>query len=91
MQSGAYNKVPLLIGYNNAEGILSTVLAIKAGAAPIHSDFERFVPLAFGLERGSEKSKQVAQRIKEFYYGSQQPSLETLEAFIKVLMMNTHI
>lgn len=84
MQAGIYNKVPLMIGYNNAEGIFSTLLAIKTGEKPIHKDFESFVPWTLNLKKGSEESKKIAQRIKEHYYGDQQPSLETLEAFIKV-------
>lgn len=84
MQSGTYNKVPFLIGYTDAEGILSMILAARKGSQPIHKDFELLVPIAFGLQRGSEKSKQIAQQIKEFYYGDKEPSMETLDIFIKV-------
>lgn len=84
LQSGSYNKVPILTGYTDAEGILSVIIAARKGDEPIHKDFEEFVPLAFGLEKGSEKSKQIAQRIKQFYYGDKIPSQETLDAFILV-------
>lgn len=84
MQSGTYNKVPFLTGYTDAEGILSVILSARKGVEPIHRDFELMVPVAFGLKRGSEKSKQIAQQIKDFYYGDKEPSLETLDIFIKV-------
>lgn len=73
-----------MIGYTDAEGILAIILRMRGGVEPVHNDFETLIPLAFDLERGSEKSKQIAQKIKEFYYGEQQPSMETLETFVKV-------
>lgn len=76
--------MPLLVGYTDAEGILSILLAMKSGVDPVHKDFEILIPLAFNLEKGGAKSKQVAQKIKEFYYGDKEPSKETLEAFVKV-------
>lgn len=84
LQSGAYNKVPLLIGYNDAEGILSVTFTAATGNKPIHKDFEDLVVAKFDLDRGSEKSKRVARKIKDFYYGNKEPSLDTLETFVQV-------
>lgn len=56
---------------------------------PIRKSFENYVPHNFGLEKGSEESKLVAQKIKEFYYGDQEPSWETLAKFIEVSKTNT--
>lgn len=51
---------------------------------PIHRDLENLVPYDFSLEFGGNESKKLAQKIKEYYYKDTDPSLDTLEAFIKV-------
>lgn len=84
MQAGTYNKVPLLIGYCNAEGMLGIFMEERKGEMPIHKDFEKFVPHDFGLERGSEESKRIAQKIKDFYYKDKEPSPKTLANYIEV-------
>lgn len=84
MQSGSYNKVPLIIGYCDCEGLVVLFLESKKGQPPIPKDFENFVPYSFELERGSEESKRIAQKIKEFYYGDKEPSLDTLPNYINV-------
>lgn len=76
--------MPLLVGYADAEGVLSTILERRTGGEPIHKNFEQLVPRDFNLERGSEKSKKIAQEIKEYYYGDKNPSLETLDIYVKV-------
>lgn len=83
LQAGNYNKVPLLIGYCDAEGMLGIFLG-ATGQIPIHNDFENFVPHSFQLERGSNESKRIAQKIKDFYYKGKEPSLETLANYIEV-------
>lgn len=78
MRTGSYNDVPILIGYNDREGIM----ALFSGSVP--KNFEDYVPHSFSLEKGSEKSKLIAQKIKEFYYEDQEPSSETLSKFLEV-------
>lgn len=85
-QSGTYNKVPILIGYTDAEGILSAIYAARGGVEPIHKSFEGFVPSLFGLEKDSNISKQIADKIKKFYYGNKEPSMETLDSYIEVIL-----
>lgn len=87
-QAGNYHHVPMIIGYADVEGIASMFFGTLGGAEPIHKDFERFVPLSFGVERGSEASKRVAQKIKEFYYKDRKPSLDTLDAYLAVNLPN---
>lgn len=84
MLAGAYKKVPLIIGYCDAEGMLGLFLGAKAGREPVHKDFENFVPFTFGVEKGSVESKRIAQTIKKFYYKETEPSLETLANYIEV-------
>lgn len=77
-------KVPMIIGYCDSEGMLGLFSAAKRGSEPVHKDFENFVPFPFGLEKGSEESKRIAQMIKQFYYKEEKPSLETLTNFLEV-------
>lgn len=76
--------MPLLIGYTDAEGILSIVLGARHNRDPVHNDFEKLIPHHFNLTRGNEESKQVAAKIREFYYGDKEPSLDILDAYVKV-------
>lgn len=64
--------------------MLGLFMGARKGQKPIHTDFENFVPHAFGIERGSNESKQIAQKIKNFYYNENEPSLETLTNYIEV-------
>lgn len=75
----------MIIGYTDVEGIVGLFFAGLKGSQPVHKDFERFVPYVFGLEKGSEASKRVAQKVKEFYYKDREPSLETLNEFVTVI------
>jgi hypothetical protein len=50
------------------------------------SDFEILIPQNLKLERNSPKSKEVAQKIKNFYFGDQPVSQEALSQYIAVSM-----
>lgn len=80
IRSGNYNKVPILMGYNSLEGILAE---ISLGDA-LEANFESQVPQELGLEEGSDEFKEVAQRIKEFYYGDAEPTKENLNNYLEV-------
>lgn len=84
MLSGNYNKVPLLIGYCNREGMLTEIFNKLTGKQPVHDDFESSIPYIMNLKRGSPESKQLAQKIKDFYYGDEEPSLDTIGIFYDV-------
>lgn len=84
LRSGNYYKVPLIIGHCNMEGILGLVWEPLHGRQPIHKDFENFVPCKFGLKRGSEESKRIAHRIKQFYYQNRVPSVESIQNYVEV-------
>lgn len=66
--SGNYNKVPVIIGHCNGEGNLSEVLRKMDGKEPVHENFDDLVPYDLELPKGSASSKEVARKIKEFYY-----------------------
>jgi carboxylesterase type B len=72
IRSGQYNHVPIMIGYTTREGMLAEILQ-KRNPLNAWKDFESAVPNFLALERGSDMSKLIAQRIKEFYYGDEEP------------------
>ncbi|KRT83147.1 hydrolase [Oryctes borbonicus] len=75
IQSGNYNHVPFVIGYNNAEG-LSRHIVVKTttGENLTITDFTTFIPTDLGISNDSKEASRVAERIKRFYYGDTEPS-----------------
>lgn len=72
MLSGNFNKVPVLVGFNDAEGLL-TLLSQKDENIweKFDEDFEQFVPLDLGISIGSEASRELSKAMKEFYFNNQ--------------------
>lgn len=77
--SGRYNKVPFMAGYTDMEGMLFEIMAARSGSSRITQDFELFVPHPLRFPKGSPGSKQVAQKIKKFYFGDEDMTLENAE------------
>nr|CAD7429918.1 unnamed protein product [Timema monikensis] len=65
MQSGQFNKVPYIIGANSEE----------------YRESATYVPLDLGLKRGSEQSLQIAEKIRQFYFGGRNMSTSTVPQF----------
>lgn len=84
IESGNYNKVPVLMGYCKDEGIFSEVVLKRVGKEPIHEDFEVFIHHRLGLKKGSNISKSIAEKIKEFYYPKLKPQFDSIQAFYEV-------
>lgn len=53
------------------------------------NDFEILLPANLNLERNTPKSKEVAQKIKSFYFGDQPVTQETLSQYVDVSMEMT--
>ncbi|CAG2063638.1 unnamed protein product, partial [Timema podura] len=49
---------------------------------PIDSDFERLVPLELGLTKGSPKSLEVANKIRQFYFDGETLSPTSKDQYI---------
>jgi hypothetical protein len=62
----------------------SEVMAKPAVLKVYDSDFEILIPSNLKLERNTPKSKEVAQKIKSFYFGDQPVSQETLLQYVNV-------
>lgn len=80
IRSGNYNKVPILMGYNSLEAIYSEITE----GGNLEADFSSQVPSELNLEEGSVEFEEVARRMKEFYYGDEEPTKENIENFVTV-------
>lgn len=69
LTSGKFNKVPLIIGFMSRDGMFFDVMykdnPMKLERFP--KDFERMIPHEFGVPFGSQLSKRMAEKIKQFY------------------------
>lgn len=82
LTSGRYAKVPLLTGFNAREGMLAESQSVEAyGEVRVITNFEDAVPYFLNVPNGSKKSKEIAQRIKQFYYGDEVPTLDNIDRF----------
>ncbi|XP_075970130.1 carboxylic ester hydrolase-like isoform X2 [Anticarsia gemmatalis] len=80
---GKMNKVPLLIGYNTAEGILMVQDQIKKGKV-INEKPSYLVPREIALKVSEEKMAEFGDRVKKFYVGNEDFSNETSSAIVDV-------
>lgn len=54
----------------------------------VNAEFESFIPPDMELTVGSEKSIQMSNKIKEFYFKDEQPSWTTFDELILVCIAN---
>lgn len=78
------NKVPLMIGYNSAEGLLNLVEQLNA------SDFNNknpqyIVPREISEKVTEQKTRELGERIKKFYVGNADFNNETAEALVNIV------
>lgn len=81
--SGNYNKVPLIVGYNNAEGLLMEVM-LKKEKQQLVPNFDLAIPYYLGLKKGSTEWLELIERMKEFYFGQEEPTTENLDKYVLV-------
>lgn len=58
----------------------------KPSCSEIDKDFERLVPRFLKLQPGSEKSKEVAERLRQFYFDGQEFTKKTYKNYIDVCL-----
>ncbi|XP_071053943.1 esterase FE4-like [Onthophagus taurus] len=70
LREGNYNKVPMMIGYTDAEGIFyeQSIRNLTGEPQPV-TDFFAFVPDELGVLPGTPEALKLADEIKEFYQG----------------------
>ncbi|KAJ8875859.1 hypothetical protein PR048_023762 [Dryococelus australis] len=86
-QHGLFNNVPYMTGANKREGAsfaTETSMSQPSYWQDINNDLERIVPVDLGLTKGSQKSKEVAQKVKNHYFGDEAISYATRENWINL-------
>ncbi|XP_063236150.1 esterase E4-like [Bacillus rossius redtenbacheri] len=83
MKTGKFLHVPTVIGSGSAEAKMSAQAMNKSAGnwKTVNANMENFVPCDLGLAKGSTKSREIAARIKHFYFGSQDVSSSTVPQY----------
>lgn len=81
--AGETNKVPIMIGYNSAEGLL--MLSDHLSKADFRNkNPEYLVPREISQKVPQDKTKEFGARIKKFYVGNNEFSNDTAEAIVNL-------
>ncbi|XP_063366710.1 acetylcholinesterase-like [Cydia amplana] len=78
ISKGDYHKVPIIIGYNNAEGYMFTAKENDTTIAQL--DFSKALPRDLDLKDEEEK-RAIADKLKQLYMGDKAISKKTIEEF----------
>ncbi|XP_026324376.1 esterase FE4-like [Hyposmocoma kahamanoa] len=81
LKSGKYNKVPLLYGFANMEGLLRVQTGYDLFKDKMNSKFSDFLPADLEFESDAQK-EEVAKQVKEFYFGDKAIGDKTILAYI---------
>nr|XP_022909047.1 esterase E4-like [Onthophagus taurus] len=85
LRAGNYNKVPMIIGYTDAEGIfLEQIIRNATGQPQPVTDFFNFVPDELGILPGTPEALKLADEIKEFYQGDVEISPDFMLPLINI-------
>ncbi|EFA06759.1 esterase B1 [Tribolium castaneum] len=76
MKSGKFNHVPLIIGTTSREGMLAEAVRKLLRKDVVGSSLEDEIHYRLKVEKGSEESRQIATKIKKFYYGEEEKNAE---------------
>lgn len=80
-------KIPVLIGGTSDDGLYLYRQTVDNPRSLDHikTNPEYLVPVELGHSLSSEKCKELGRRIKEFYFGDKDPSMDTLLQFIDLV------
>nr|XP_022909162.1 juvenile hormone esterase-like [Onthophagus taurus] len=68
IKRGDYNKVPIIFGYTDAEGLICTVFNLMYPQVKLSlNDFEEAIPRDIKTRFGNEILKKISEKIKGFY------------------------
>ncbi|XP_017784079.1 PREDICTED: esterase B1-like [Nicrophorus vespilloides] len=87
MISGNYNKVPMMMGYNTREGMLSEIIEKRSRPnKPMLriQNFETAIPYSMNIEANTPKSQEIANKIKEFYFGQEEVCDSTVDNYYQL-------
>lgn len=85
LRQGKQNKMPIMIGYNDKEGMLSHMMIVaNHGEFRMFQNFEKKIPWTFELEKGSKLSKKVADILRNYYFNGTDPTEDMMEEYYNV-------
>lgn len=92
LQSGKYNKVPILMGYNSGDGMIVDAMVAPELNYVYWTDKEFNVPGLLQLKKGSTLSKRLGEEIIKFYFGNGDISRDThLQEFYDITTDNSFL
>lgn len=72
-----------MMGYNSKEGIVMLIDAVKNKKLnEIEHDLARLIPKSVNLAPDDERCKQLANRIRDFYFKGKTVSLDTVDELV---------
>ncbi|KAI8430081.1 hypothetical protein MSG28_000502, partial [Choristoneura fumiferana] len=80
IKQGKYKKVPVLYGFSNMEGLFRLNL-FESWKDEMNSNFSMFLPIDLEF-KNTEQREEVANVIKEFYFGSKPVGYDTILSYI---------
>ncbi|CAH2216936.1 jg263, partial [Pararge aegeria aegeria] len=80
LKSGNFKRVPMLYGFTNMEGLFRAPL-FEQWKSLMNENFSNFLPADLKFQNEMEM-KQVAEKVRRFYFGQKSVSDETILAFI---------
>lgn len=72
IESGVYNKVPIMMGYTDTEGMLYDLAegaATRIGVNLTDEDLQLIIPFNMNVAPGSNASKEIVTALKNLYNG----------------------
>lgn len=86
LKKGNFYHVPLMIGYTTLEGLLFEIAKkVAPGVSKKIHNYEVEIPHDLCLEKGSEKSKDIAAKIEKFYINGNKPDEGILKVGTSIL------
>nr|CAD7199395.1 unnamed protein product [Timema douglasi] len=83
LKEGRFHKVPFITGVTSAEGKLALSGIFNCcDVVEIEKDFQRIVPWNLSLELGTQTCKDIADKLRKFYFGNKPVNEETLQNYV---------
>nr|CAD7568084.1 unnamed protein product [Timema californicum] len=83
LKEGRFHKVPFIIGVNSAEGKLAlTGMFNCCDVVEIEKDFQRTVPWNLSLGLGTQTCKDIADKLRKFYFGNKPVNEKTVQNYV---------
>lgn len=78
LKTGRNHQIPIIMGYNTAEGMLLELIRRTKSYGDLPKDLEGEVPWTLKIPPTSGKAKEIAEKISKFYYNGEDVSEENI-------------